>query len=50
MTNAELLAAHANGEGKLPKRDPTEDMAAFEKRTGARIRSYILAMLKRQKP
>lgn len=50
ISNAELLAAHANGDGKLPKRDPTEDMSAFEKRTGARIKSYILAMLKRQKP
>ena len=50
ITNAELLAVHAEGKGHMPKRDPTEDMSAFEKRTAARIRSYILALLKRQKP
>lgn len=31
-SNAELLVIHAEGRGRVPKRDPTEDMALFERR------------------
>jgi len=44
--NATLLAIHAEGKDGMPKRDPTEDMSAFEKRVAARIQSYISKMLK----
>jgi hypothetical protein len=31
-SNAELLVIHAEGRGRVPRRDPTEDMTLFERR------------------
>jgi hypothetical protein len=41
ISNADLLRAHADGEGNLPPRDPSENMQQFEKRADTRVAQHM---------
>lgn len=45
-SNNALLRIHANGEGRMPRRNPAEDMSLFETRTGVRFRDWLNAAAK----